>query len=67
MEWKNAWGRGRDETLICDEAYPSGVRPKFGAFRYAILLAATASIRGLTRNLKDVQRTGVDCLNPFSA
>jgi predicted nucleic acid-binding protein len=34
------------------------------------LLAATASIHGLTlvtRNLKDIQRTGVDCLNPFSA
>lgn len=33
------------------------------------LLAATASVHGLTlvtRNLKDVQRTGVDCLNPFS-
>jgi predicted nucleic acid-binding protein len=34
------------------------------------LLAATASVHGLTlvtRNLKDRQRTGVDCLNPFSA
>ena len=34
------------------------------------LLAATASVRGMTlvtRNLKDVERTGVDCLNPFSA
>ena len=34
------------------------------------LLAATASVHGLTlvtRNLKDMQRTGVDCLNPFSA
>ena len=34
------------------------------------LLAATASVHGLTlvtRNLKDVERTGVDCLNPFSA
>lgn len=33
------------------------------------LLAATASVHGLTlvtRNLKDVKRTGVDCLNPFS-
>lgn len=33
------------------------------------LLAATASVHGLTlvtRNLKDVERTGVDCLNPFS-
>jgi len=33
------------------------------------LLAATASVRGMTlvtRNLKDVERTGVDCLNPFS-
>ena len=32
------------------------------------LLAATASVHGLTlvtRNLKDVKRTGVDCLNPF--
>lgn len=34
------------------------------------LLAATANVHGLTlvtRNLKDVERTGVDCLNPFSA
>jgi len=34
------------------------------------LLAATASVHGLTlvtRNLKDVERTGVECLNPFSA
>jgi predicted nucleic acid-binding protein len=34
------------------------------------LLAATARVHGLTlvtRNLKDVERTGVDCLNPFSA
>lgn len=33
------------------------------------LLAATAKVHGLTlvtRNLKDVERTGVDCLNPFS-
>ena len=33
------------------------------------LLAATASAHGLTlvtRNLKDVERTGVSCLNPFS-
>ena len=33
------------------------------------LLAATARVHGLTlvtRNLKDVKRTGVDCLNPFS-
>ena len=33
------------------------------------LLAATASVHGLTlvtRNVKDVERTGVDCLNPFS-
>lgn len=33
------------------------------------LLAATASVHGLTlvtRNLKDVELTGVDCLNPFS-
>ena len=32
------------------------------------LLAATASAHGLTlvtRNLKDVERTGVSCLNPF--
>lgn len=32
-------------------------------------LAATASVYGLTlvtRNLKDVERTGVHCLNPFS-
>jgi predicted nucleic acid-binding protein len=32
-------------------------------------LAATASVYGLTlvtRNLKDVERTGVDCLNPFT-
>ncbi|HEV2853784.1 MAG TPA: type II toxin-antitoxin system VapC family toxin [Thermoanaerobaculia bacterium] len=34
------------------------------------LLAATASVHGLTlvtRNLKDIGQTGVDCLNPFSA
>ncbi len=34
------------------------------------LLAATASAHGLTlvtRNLKHVERTGVDCLNPFGA
>lgn len=33
------------------------------------LLAATARVHGLTlvtRNLKDVKRTGVDCLNPFN-
>jgi len=33
------------------------------------LLAATASVYNLTlvtRNLQDVERTGVDCLNPFS-
>lgn len=33
------------------------------------LLAATAKIHGLTvatRNLDDIERTGVDCLNPFS-
>jgi len=33
------------------------------------LLAATAKIHGLTlvtRNLKDVERTGVSCMNPFS-
>jgi len=33
------------------------------------LLAATAMVHGLilvTRNLKDVERTGVDCLDPFS-
>ncbi|RPH56154.1 type II toxin-antitoxin system VapC family toxin [bacterium] len=34
------------------------------------LLAATASVHGLTlvtRNVRDVRRTGVECLNPFSA
>lgn len=34
------------------------------------LLAATAKVHDLilvTRNLKDVERTGVACLNPFSA
>ena len=34
------------------------------------LLAATAQVHGLvlaTRNVKDVERTGVDCLNPFEA
>jgi toxin FitB len=34
------------------------------------LLAATASVHGMTlvtHNLKDVERTGVGCLNPFSA
>jgi predicted nucleic acid-binding protein len=33
------------------------------------LLAATANVHGLTlvtRNLKDVERTGVECLNPFT-
>lgn len=33
------------------------------------LLAATASVRGLTlvtRNVKHIERTGVECLNPFS-
>jgi predicted nucleic acid-binding protein len=33
------------------------------------LLAATASVHGLTlvtRNVKHVERTGVECLNPFS-
>ncbi len=33
------------------------------------LLAATASVQGLvlvTRNIKHVESTGVDCLNPFS-
>jgi predicted nucleic acid-binding protein len=32
------------------------------------LLAATAKVHGLTlvtRNLKDVERTGVDCVDPF--
>lgn len=32
------------------------------------LLAATAKVHGLTlvtRNLKDVKRTGVDCIDPF--
>lgn len=32
------------------------------------LLAATASVHGLklaTRNVKDVERSGVDCVNPF--
>jgi predicted nucleic acid-binding protein len=34
------------------------------------LLAATAAVHGLTlvtRNLKDVERTGVACFNPFTA
>lgn len=34
------------------------------------LLAATASVHGLTlvtRNVRDVRQTGVECLNPFSA
>ena len=34
------------------------------------LLAATASVHGLTlvtRNVRHVERSGVDCLNPFSA
>ena len=34
------------------------------------LLAATAKVHGLTlvtRNIKDVKRTGVVCLNPFSS
>jgi predicted nucleic acid-binding protein len=32
------------------------------------LLAATAKVHGLTlvtRNTKDISRTGVDCFNPF--
>jgi toxin FitB len=34
------------------------------------LLAATANVHGLTlvtRNVKDVERTKVACLNPFSS
>jgi predicted nucleic acid-binding protein len=34
------------------------------------LLAATAAVHGLilaSRNIKDVARTGVDCVDPFSA
>jgi hypothetical protein len=34
------------------------------------LLAATAKIHGLsvaTRNIRDIARTGVDCVNPFEA
>jgi predicted nucleic acid-binding protein len=62
-----------DRILLIDEA----IADQWGRFNVPdslpvldSLLAATASVHGLTlvtRNLKDVQRTGVGCLNPFSA
>lgn len=61
-----------DHILPVDQA----IAEQWGRFNVPVslpvidsLLAATASIHGMTlvtRNLKDVERTGVDCLNPFS-
>jgi toxin FitB len=60
-----------DRILPVDE----GVAEQWGRFNVPnplpvvdSLLAATASVHGLTlvtRNVKDVERTGVPCLNPF--
>jgi len=62
-----------DRILPVDQA----VAEQWGRFNvpdplsmFDSLLAATASVHGMTlvtRNLKDVERTGVACLNPFSA
>jgi toxin FitB len=62
-----------DRILPIDE----GIAEQWGRFNVPdplpvvdSLLAATASVHGLTlvtRNVKDVGRTGVACLNPFSA
>ncbi|HEX6904554.1 MAG TPA: type II toxin-antitoxin system VapC family toxin [Thermoanaerobaculia bacterium] len=62
-----------DRILPIDE----GIAEQWGRFNVPdplpvldSLLAATASVHGLTlvtRNVKHVERTGVDCLNPFSA
>lgn len=61
-----------DRILPIDE----GIAEQWGRFNVPdplpvvdSLLAATASVHGLTlvtRNVKHVERTGVDCLNPFS-
>jgi predicted nucleic acid-binding protein len=61
-----------DKLLLVDQA----VAEQWGRFNVPdplpmldSLLAATASVYGMTlvtRNLKDVERTGVECLNPFS-
>lgn len=60
-----------DRILTVDEA----ITDRWGRFNVPdplpvldSLLAATASVHGLTvvtRNLKDIARTGVECLNPF--
>ena len=67
------------ETAFADHILPvdQAIAERWGFFNVPNplpvldgLLAATASVHGLTlvtRNLKDVERTGVDCLNPFSA
>lgn len=62
-----------DRILAVDEI----IAERWGRFNvpdplpvFDSLLAATASVHGLTlvtRNVKHVERTGVDCLNPFSA
>ena len=61
-----------DNLLLVDQA----IAEQWGRFNvpdplpmFDSLLAATASVHGMTldtRNLKDVERTGVECLNPFS-
>jgi len=61
-----------DKLLLVDQA----TAERWGRFNVPdplpmldSLLAATASVHGMTlvtRNLKDVERTGVECLNPFS-
>lgn len=61
-----------DNLLLVDQA----IAEQWGRFNVPdplpmldSLLAATASVHGMTlitRNLKDVERTGVECLNPFS-
>jgi hypothetical protein len=73
-EWlQELLGVHSDRILPIDEV----VAEQWGRFNVSrslpvvdSLLAATASVHGLTlvtRNLKDVEQTGVDCLNPFSA
>jgi predicted nucleic acid-binding protein len=62
-----------DRILPVDE----GIAEQWGRFNVPnplpvvdSLLAATASVHGLTlvtRNVKDVERTGVTCLNPFKS
>jgi len=61
-----------DKLLLVDQA----IAEQWGRFNVPdplpmldSLLAATASVHGMTlvtRNLKDIERTGVECLNPFS-